>query len=41
MRVSSTQMIGRYQKQLNDSYEDQTKMMLKKLTVLHKNVLKK
>lgn len=27
MRVSSTQMIGRYQKQLNDSYEDQTKMM--------------
>ncbi|MBO6291531.1 MAG: flagellar hook-associated protein FlgL [Selenomonas sp.] len=27
MRVSSTQMIGRYQKQLNDSYEDQTKLM--------------
>ena len=27
MRVSSTQMIGRYQKQLNDSYEDQAKLM--------------
>lgn len=27
MRVSSTQMVGRYQKQLNDSYEDQTKLM--------------
>ena len=27
MRVSSTQMIGRYQKQLNDSYEEQTKLM--------------
>ena len=27
MRVSSTQMIGRYQKQLNDSYADQAKLM--------------
>lgn len=27
MRVSSTQMIGRYQKQLNDSYENQAKLM--------------
>ena len=27
MRVSSTQMIGRYQKQLNDSYEQQAKQM--------------
>lgn len=27
MRVSSTQMIGRYSKQLNDSYEDQAKLM--------------
>lgn len=27
MRISSTQMVGRYQKQLNDSYEEQNKLM--------------